>query len=484
MRDYPRKENFIETEICVIGGGVAGVTTAHQLSLLGYQVLLVERSSFARQMVAESLPISILPLLDILSVRRQVEKTAFINQLPPIMRWRASDNQLDSQPNRKPQESVKPSLQIDRGQFDQILLGAAKQVGVKLLRGTNVRKPSFEVSSGIWTIPVISKRESLSIKASFLIDASGKHSVLSAKKQAYSATTLALSGCWQSNLSLASRIEAGQAEWYWGGALPDEGYNITVFIDKEKFLVEKKHSWIHLYKTLIAKSELFTEFLKGELISPPSFRDATAYFDIDIVGTNYIKVGEAAFSIEPISSQGVALAISSALQASVVVNTLKKRIQNSKLAIDFYTARQQETVTRSQKTAATFYQEARYQESSFWKKRASLATENNKNTVSGVENNKIIDSGYKICLSKEAKIINTPTIDKAFIVATPALSHPLLDRPVAYFNNVAIVPLLKEISPTQTVMEIILKWSKFLPIEACWAVIEWLWKKEIVVSVN
>jgi flavin-dependent dehydrogenase len=468
-----KDQNFLETEICIVGGGPAGASVAHQLSLLGYQVLLVERRAFAKKGVAESLPISILPLLDVLSVRDQVEKSSFLNELPPIMRWRSNDSDL--------QQTVKPSFQVDRGYFDQILLSQAEKVGAKILRSVNVRKPKFNASSKIWEIPIIDKKNEFLLKAEFLVDASGRHSILSAKKQAYSAVTLALSACWKSSLPLASRIEAGQTEWYWAGALPNHSYNITVFIDKEQFLREKRCSWIDLYKSLLAKSELFPEFLKGELVSEPSFRDATAYFDSNIVDTNYIKVGEASLSLEPLSSQGIALAITSALQASIVVNTLKKHPQDSQLAVDFYVARQQETITRSQKTAASFYQESRYQESLFWKKRSQI--KNDKQIFLNIsDNNDIIDSSYKICLAHEVKIVNLPTIEGNFIIATPAINHPLLDRPVAYLGNIAIVPLLKYILPMQTVMQIILQWSHFLPVEQCWAIMEWLWKKRIIVA--
>ena len=75
----------------------------------------------------------------------------------------------------------------------------------------------------------------------------------------------------------------------------------------------------------------------------------------DQIGLDWIKVGDAAFAIDPLSSQGVQMAMMSAFQGSIAVHTLLTQPEQANAAIDFYRNKLQETVARSQTTAAQVY---------------------------------------------------------------------------------------------------------------------------------
>jgi flavin-dependent dehydrogenase len=68
----------VEAEVCVLGGGPGGSSAARKLALLGHRVVVVERAAFPRAHIGESLPASVLPLLDVLGVRERVERAGFL----------------------------------------------------------------------------------------------------------------------------------------------------------------------------------------------------------------------------------------------------------------------------------------------------------------------------------------------------------------------------------------------------------------------
>ena len=75
------------TEICVVGGGPAGAAIARQLARLGHQVCLVEKAVFPRAHIGESLPPSILPVLDLLDLRQIVEAAGACRPESAFIRW-------------------------------------------------------------------------------------------------------------------------------------------------------------------------------------------------------------------------------------------------------------------------------------------------------------------------------------------------------------------------------------------------------------
>jgi 2-polyprenyl-6-methoxyphenol hydroxylase-like FAD-dependent oxidoreductase len=61
-------------DVCVVGGGPAGSVTALRLAQLGHRVGIVERASFPRSRVGESLTSGVWILFDVLGMRESFFK--------------------------------------------------------------------------------------------------------------------------------------------------------------------------------------------------------------------------------------------------------------------------------------------------------------------------------------------------------------------------------------------------------------------------
>jgi flavin-dependent dehydrogenase len=461
----------INAEVCVIGGGPAGATIARRLALLGHSVCLVEKTDNSQNKIGESLPPNILVLLDTLGLRERIEAASFIRPDKTVVRW------TDKSDFTKHSDG-QPGFLVNRGRFDQILLEAAKEAGVKVFQPAQALRPTLDEAQN-WNIPVRYDSELLKIKAKYLVEAAGKRSFFGQKRKRFSAPTVALYAYWQNpNVERgATLIEAGREEWFWGAHLPDGNFSAMVFIDPKRGRGKNLESF---YCSLLAESSFLRGCLDGKLAARVKGCDASGYIDEEPVNERLIKVGEACFSIDPLSSQGVQAAINSGLQGSFVVHTLLSRPENSAEAIQFYQARQKETVARHHKFAARFYSESHfYGAQSFWQERAVLKSSSLPEIA---RKNVDLSGNLHLKLSDSATIINEPCITGEIIAKRRALMHPGFERPVAYVNNTEIALLLNSIPQGGTSAEIKQAWLPYVSPSESAEIIKWLYESGILVN--
>ncbi len=77
-------------------------------------------------------------------------------------------------------------------------------------------------------------------------------------------------------------------------------------------------------------------------------------------------------------------------------------------------------------------------------------------------------------LDHALQIVDVPVLSGAFIRRAPALCHPRLDHPVAYFSGVALAPLVRDADGASTADEMLRRWTKRMPPEAAWNIMTWM----------
>ena len=462
------------TEICVVGGGPAGAAIARQLARLGHQVCLVEKADFPRAHIGESLPPSILPVLDLLDLRPIVESAGFCRPQSAFIRWSTH------LPFEKPYDP-EAGLLVDRGRFDQLLLEAAQTAGVKLLQPAAAGWPQ-SLGQNRWILPVRTAAGQTTIKAQFLINATGKHSGFDRRGKHHAVTTLALYGYWHDTAFQPgeSFVEAGANEWFWGAALPDGSFNAAVFVAAERYAAARPSDRTAWYRALLTQAPLLKGCLDGWMAGPVQVCDASFYLAPDPIGQDWLKVGDAAFAIDPLSAQGVQMALLSAFQGSIATHTLLTQPEKTEAVYSFYRHKTQETVTRSKAAAAYFYAAQNiYPTSPFWQQRSPPPAV--AQPTHWPQNARLFELSDRICLSPSAQLSTTPVIQSNSIQLIPALSHPSLESPVAYLGNVEIAALLRLVTPGQTILELVQRWRYQHDLSVCWQVLQWCWGQDILV---
>lgn len=464
---------MVETDVCIIGGGPSGSAFAIRMAELGYRVVVVERHQFPRPHIGESLTPGTWALLEALDIRQQVEKAGFVPGIGSLVRWE------DPTTRTVTTRSHEPGLNVDRGRFDQVLLEGAKAAGAAILQPASAGRP-HRTESG-WEIPVRQTDKELVVQAPFVADASGRAFALGGRREWISAPTVALCGTWEDQgvRGTQTRVEAAPQGWFWGAHFPDGSFRAMAFVDRSLMRYRKvsRAGLESFFRQLLGSSELFCDLAGARLTAPVLACDATCYADHDPVGWDFIKLGEAAFAIDPLSSAGVQKALQTALAGSVVAHTLISGTGDRPAALEFYRENQRQSVKRHADWAADYYHQNRvHRDEPFWVRRARPSATHRPPVPSLQE---LLPC--RIRLADDAAVIECPCIVGRQVQRRPALRHPSLPRPVAYLGGVELIRLVRCLEPRPTLDEVLLEWAERMPMDSALAVADWLNRRGMLV---
>jgi flavin-dependent dehydrogenase len=449
-------------EICVLGGGPAGSIIGRRLAELGHRTVIIDRCLSAQPHRVESLAPPVLQILDSLALSEAVAAATVQCERRALVRWESNSVQSKL--------LEPPTFLIWRSLFDRRLRELAAKAGAHLLTHASARAPERKPSGG-WSISVITAEGTVSITADFLVDARGKRRSTSMHQEG--PCTAALSAAWNCRNAnyRETRIEAAENEWLWGCPLRDGQYSATIFLDPARVAGLRESERAGLYRKLFSHSELLGNLLHGEMVSQIFVRDATSRIVRDLIGPDFIRTGEAAFSIDPLSSQGVQRAILSAIQGSAAVNTIRSGY-DSLAAMVFYRDRQQHAAQQASLNATRYYKESRHQTGQFWIDRGATINSTSPLQEPQYEAPSLLPSYVR--LSDAVQIVEVPVLSGNLIRAAPALSHPRLKQPIAYLGEIALAPLASDLIDGLARERLLTRWSERMPSQTAWHIFRWM----------
>jgi flavin-dependent dehydrogenase len=461
----------VDAEVCVIGGGPAGAAFALRMARLGHDVVLIERSAFPRPRVGEAMAPSIWTVLDVLETSDDVAQAGFVRVEQSMLRWAGGVEELSQPPGRF-------GLVVDRGRFDMILVDKARKAGARLLQPARARTP--RARPGGWIVPVESGEGELFVEARFLADAAGRYANIRRTEPPTGPSMVALSGNWRGTPLVPgpSRIEAGEHCWYWGAPRPDGAFCAMVFVDSGQCRGRRRREIEAGYRQWLAQSELLRECQRGALAGGVRLHDATPHQSAVCVTDNSIKIGEASFSLDPLSSQGVQAAINSGIQAAIVVHTMLTRPQDAEAAKAFYRGAQKDAVERHRAAAARHYA-ARLgaTPTAFWRERAA--------TSPSMQPARMVPPpafAGPACLSGDVRIEHVAVIERDHVTLRKGLHHPVLGRPFAYLDGVAVDILLDRVASSDSLEALGRELARHTSRERGRRMVSWLVEQRILVS--
>ncbi|MDX6191634.1 tryptophan 7-halogenase [Flavobacterium sp. Fl-318] len=359
-----------KTDILIIGGGIAGCIAA--ISLIDtYQVTLVDKLHEPTERIGESLaPASqrILKQLNLLEGLENQVDTLYQKNVGMQSYWGSNQVYLLDD-LRNPDGFVK---NLDRQAFESYLRKVAEARGVHCLWGSKLHSSSYEDSH--WQVQLRAGDTSLStstISASFVIDASGRQSHFAKSLGIKRQVEDKLVACWvtlpNSRTNTMSTISASENGWWYSAVVPNDKRVVAFHTDADlvvKNELKTTTSFLELAKENPVILSLLNEHENAIVFKGTVAANSTKLEQV--AGQQWVALGDAALSFDPLSSQGMYNAMASAMQ-----------LQNLVLKYGFTETLQKIHTEQTERIwhhylnhKSIFYQaETRWKTAAFWERR-------------------------------------------------------------------------------------------------------------------
>jgi flavin-dependent dehydrogenase len=217
------------------------------------------------------------------------------------------------------------SYQVPRAEFDKVLLDHAAENGAEVREQTIVKGIEFfpdrvelEVQSSLGAPEKIAAR--------YVIDASGRHSVIGNHfrlKQTYPhLRKISIFAHYEGvkleegrDASLTRQVRATD-RWFWYVPLPNDRSSIGVVLDAELYRQTKKSPEQFLEESLAEQPFLARRMTNARRVTPAYASADFSYRLAQLTGERWMLAGDAAGFIDPVFSSGVFLALLAGEQAA------------------------------------------------------------------------------------------------------------------------------------------------------------------------
>ncbi len=339
-------------KVLVIGGGPGGSMAATLLKQGGLDVELLERAVFPRYHIGESVASSCRPMVDYMGAMEKVDASGFVTKRGVLLRWGAErDWTVDWNGLFGPQVS---GWQVERDEFDKILLDHAAEEGVRVRQGATVKEIVFdgERAVGARWVDNEDKSEVRTTEFDYLVDASGRAGIMSAqhlknRRPHEIFRNVAIWGYWKGAKLLPTTPEGGidvissPEGWYWVIPQKDDMYSVGFVTHKDRFADRRPDydSLEDMLQAVVNESDTVRELIKdATYVAPVRVEQDYSYVADAFCGPGYYLVGDAACFLDPLLSSGVHLAMySGMLSAAAILSTAAGEVTEAEGAAFFET---------------------------------------------------------------------------------------------------------------------------------------------------
>ncbi|MDS0857569.1 lycopene cyclase family protein [Burkholderia pseudomultivorans] len=396
--------------IVVLGAGPAGAAAALGLARLGYPVRVV--SEWRRFDAVEGVSARVLQGLHHAGLAQAADCA-----LPPcarITRWNGDARTLNHE------------HLIERRRFDAALRRDLAEAGVAVVEAT-VR--AVQPDGDGHAIRIDTPGGADTLRAAFVVEARGRLAPL-ARDATRGPQTLSLLNAWQGTPGdAASAVESLPDGWAWMARLPDGRCYWQVTLDVASTTLPPRDAlpaWCAARRHTPLARDFFGDCAAAE--ARVFARTSSATLCADTGGANWLRVGDAAMAVDPLSGNGIFQSLSSALQAPAVIHTLLAHPDRAALALRFHQRRIGALFTRFARIGRDFHAlETQWPDRPFWHARRSWPDD--------VPSHRAPD--FDALAIERAPVIDGDTIAEAEVVTSP-------DQPLGiwHLQGIPLAPIV------------------------------------------
>jgi halogenation protein CepH len=350
--------NQEEFDTVIVGGGPGGSTLASLVAVQGHRVLILEKESFPRYQIGESLlPSTVHGVCRLTGVADDLAEAGFTLKRGGTLRWGANPEPwtFSFSVSSKIAGRTSFAYQVERMKFDQILLDNARRKGAEVREQctvTDVIDDSGRVRGVRYSDAEGNEHRVL---ARYVVDASGNRSGIykhAGGTREYSEffRSLALFGYFEggkrlpppnSGNILSAAFESG---WFWYIPLSDTLTSVGAVVRRE--MADKiQGDPEEALQGLIQECPMIRDYLSGaKRITTGEYgrlrvRKDYSYYNTTFWRPGMVLIGDAACFVDPVFSSGVHLATYGALLAARSINSVLAGLADERAAFDEFEAR-------------------------------------------------------------------------------------------------------------------------------------------------
>lgn len=327
---------MIDADVVIVGGGPAGSTIGTLLGMKGHSCLILERDIHPRHHVGESLTPSVNFVLDKMEFLPKMERAGFVHK--PGAAWTAPRSPVGkfisiSLAEFPPPGAVQDySYNVERDEFDALLLRHAAEHGAKVLQGVRAREVLFEGDRAVGVRVQVLDGHVLDLRSRIVVDATGRGAMLGNQLgirrkdpnfDQYSVFS------WFTGLEPVPPGYEGylflhfmdvEQAWAWQIPLRRGVTSVGLVVDKSMFL-KNGQSKDGFLRDMVSRNKTLALWMQNaERILPWSVDPDYSYYNERFFGDGWLMIGDAVRFVDPIFSSGCDIAMFCAAYAADAVH--------------------------------------------------------------------------------------------------------------------------------------------------------------------
>jgi flavin-dependent dehydrogenase len=366
-------------DIVVVGGGPAGSTVGSLVKKYApsLRVAILEKEVFPRDHIGESLLPIVGKVLDEIGAWDAVERAGFPIKIGATYKWGTTDdlwdfNLLDtrevvsdaSRPGRYEGWRTKSAWQVNRSEFDKILLDRSSELGCEVYQSACVTKVHRDQDS----ITAVELADGRKMSGRYFVDASGNAGVLRKalgveSEEPPSLRNIAIWDHWD-NADWAVTIGTGATRvqvtslgygWIWFIPISASRTSIGLVCPAE-----------HYKKSGKSPEELYHEAVRTDRRVAALIRNAKpsgtvkgtkdwSFYAKRMTGENWFLVGDTAGFADPILSAGISITVVGALECAYTMLELDRQELDGNWLKEMFAKRQIQRISQHIKFANFWY---------------------------------------------------------------------------------------------------------------------------------
>jgi flavin-dependent dehydrogenase len=314
-----------ESEIVITGAGPSGAIAAGILRKQGHQVLVLERETFPRFSIGESLLPQTMRYIEEAGMLRDVVEAGFQHKNGASFTRGPKSTEFDFRD--KFSEGWGTTFQVQRAKFDKVLADAAQRMGAEIRYRHDVTAVDV---SGVPTLTVRSESEAYQVKTKVILDASGfarlLPKLLDLERPSSFPVRQAFFTHLEDRISPSSGFDRNKIRiaihpehvnvWYWVIPFSDGRCSLGV-VAEAAFLDTYPGDEAQKLKTLVNEDPNLVSLL-GNAVWDTPVRTLRGYASNvkRLCGPGFALLGNAGEFLDPVFSSGVTIAMTSSSLAA------------------------------------------------------------------------------------------------------------------------------------------------------------------------